>query len=277
MGERRRDPDLAPWTDQRVWEAVDAWRWRPPGATQVLVDGIELDVTPGSYALTFAYGFPVVSPYGVDAVLDHLETRVKELGGTGVRLRVMPPTAPAELGMRLERRGYRQVEEAEALVWELRRSDGSVQLPRFAMTPGINVREVATDAEYDAFQALQGSIFGDPPPPANARAKFIAEFHRTLREEGHSDRFLVSEGSLPIGRGGLEIVDGVARLWGSGVLPQHRGRGGYGALVLARCESAVQRGAEIALVTARVGTSGPILKRRGFRLVGAVRQFEARW
>lgn len=106
---------------------------------------------------------------------------------------------------------------------------------------------------------------------------FGKEFERAVRETGHSDRFVAWEGTTPVGRGGLEIVGEVARLWGTGVLSEHRRRGIYGRLVRARCEEAVRRGATLALTTARVGTSGPILKHHGFRSVGSVRLYEARW
>ena len=69
----------------------------------------------------------------------------------------------------------------------------------------------------------------------------------------------------------------VARFWGSGVLEPHRRRGIYGALVRVRCQDALAQGANIAMVTARVGSSGPILKHRGFRVVGSVRMYQGRW
>jgi hypothetical protein len=98
-----------------------------------------------------------------------------------------------------------------------------------------------------------------------------------VREEGHSERFLAWEGSRSVGRAGTEIAGKVARFWGTGVLAEHRHRGVYGALVRARCGAAAHRGAELVWVTARVGTSGPILKRHGFRPMGTVRVFEVQW
>lgn len=68
-----------------------------------------------------------------------------------------------------------------------------------------------------------------------------------------------------------------ALLWGAAVLPEFRGRGVYGALVVARCKSAAERGAEIAFTTARTETPRPILKRHGFRVVGPTQFFEAAW
>lgn len=268
---------MRPWTDDQVWEAVDAWRWSPPSSTVVSSPHFQLAVTPGSYALTYAYGLNVEDPSAVESVLDDLRARVEALGGAGVRIQLTPRSRPSDLDQRLTRRGYRPREEAEAMVWELRDEVDRPRLPPFRPTPGISVREVETDADYDGFLKLSGPIFGDPAPSEEAMTAFRSDFHRKLREDGHSDRFVAWDGELPLGRAGLEVAGSVARLWGSGVLPEHRGRGIYGALVQVRCAEAERRGAELALVVARVGTSGPILKHHGFRVVGSVRVFEARW
>lgn len=60
----------------------------------------------------------------------------------------------------------------------------------------------------------------------------------------------------------------VARLFGAGVIPEFRGRGAYRGLLAARLDDARDRGATLALVHARSGTSGPILCRVGFVQVG---------
>jgi hypothetical protein len=265
------------WTEARIWDAVDAWRWVPPSSTRVVTDDYELVVTPGSYALTYVYGFRVDAPERVEERLRDLRERVEAHGGTGARIQVTPRSLPSDLAERLPRYGYEPREEAEVLVWELRDPAGNPRLPEFRPVEGVAVRETQNEAEYEAFAALQGPIFGDPPPPPETRHAFLKDVERKVRLEGHSDRFLAWAGTAPIGRAGLEIVGPVARMWGTGVLSEYRHRGVYGALVRARCESSVGRGAELALVSARVGTSGPILKRHGFRPMGSVRVFEARW
>jgi hypothetical protein len=265
------------WTAERIWDAVDAWRWIPPSATRATTGEYELAVTPGSYALTYVYGFRVDDPERTDSRLDEVKARIEALGGTGARFQLTPLSRPLDLADRLRRRGYRDVEEAEVLVWELRDRKGEQRLPDFPSPSGLTVREIVTDREFESFLELSTRIFGDPPPSEESHEGFLSEFHRRLREEQHSDRFLAWDGTVPIGRAGMEITGPVARFWGSGVLAEHRRRGVYGALVRTRCESAAQRDAEIALVTARVGTSGPILKRHGFEPVGTLRILEARW
>jgi hypothetical protein len=265
------------WTDERIWDAVEAWRWIPPSATRVVTDEYELAVTPGSFALTYVYGFRVDDADQVDGRLKSVRRQIESRGGTGARFRLTPRSRPSDLAVRLERRGYTMTEEADVFVWELRDALGGLRVPASSAVAGVSVAEVRTDPEYDQFLELGTTIFGDPPPSATSRAVFLSEFHRAVEQDGHSDRFLASVGSTPIGRGGMELVGPVARFWGTGVRAEHRQRGVYGALVRARCEAAAQRGAEIVLVIARVGSSGPILRRHGFRPVGRVRTFEAQW
>ena len=268
---------MAPWTTEEVWEAVDAWRWIPPSAKRVVTDAYELAVTPGSFALTYVYDFHAEEAERADDRLIDVRRRIEALGGTGARFQLTPRSRPADLADRLRRHGYRLAEEADVLVWELVDPEGRPSLPDFSWSAGISVREALTESEFDAFLALSTPIFGDPVPSIEARRGFESEFRRKVREEGHSDRFLAWEGTQPIGRAGMEIAGHVARFWGTGVVPEHRRRGAYGVLVRERCDSAARRGAELALVTARVGTSGPILKRHGFRPMGTLQIFEVQW
>ena len=265
------------WTDERVWDAVDEWRWIPPSANKVATPEYELAVTPGSYALTYVYGFHVESGLLVEERLEALRHQIESLGGTGARIQLTPRTRPENLAAYLTRAGYKLGEEAEVLFWLLVDSGGKFSLPDFRSVEGITVREVNSESEYKVIRGLTSSIFGDPPLSGESEKAFTDAFHQRIREHGHSDRFVAWDAGMPVGIAGLEIADRVGRLFGSGVLPSHRGRGVYGQLVRARCEEASLRGAEIGLVTARTGTSGPILKHHGFRPVGSLRIYEVRW
>ena len=52
------------------------------------------------------------------------------------------------------------------------------------------------------------------------------------------------------------------------MIAEYRGRGVYRAMVQARLAEATRRGATLALVKARAGTSAPILRKAGFRSYG---------
>ncbi len=133
------------------------------------------------------------------------------------------------------------------------------------------------DTEYAVRVVLNGPLCDNPDPPEDTRRALEAEFHQRVADTGHSGRYVVWQETTPIGHTGLAVVGPVARFWGSGILPAYRGRGTYGALVRARRKEAVRQGAEIALVTARLETSGPILKRRGFRALGPIQTLDVRW
>ncbi len=214
------------WTEDRLWEAVAAWRWIPPSATTVKTDEYELAVTPGSYALTYVYGFQVDDVPRADQRLRDLKARIEALGGIGARFQVTPTSRPPDLAERLERHGYRILEEAEVLAWRLYDVDGHLSLPEFPDPTGIVIREVLSDSDYDAFTALGTTIFGDPPPPPESRESFLSEFRRNLEHEGLSNLFLAMDGELPIGRAGTGMGGPVARFWGTGVLAQYPATGG---------------------------------------------------
>lgn len=75
----------------------------------------------------------------------------------------------------------------------------------------------------------------------------------------------------PVGVAGVEVADGVARLWGGGVLEAYRGRGVYRGLLAARMTYAAEHGATMALTQGRIATSSPILQRLGFVSYGQER------
>lgn len=265
------------WTPERVWKAVDEWRWMPAGARQVRTPGYDLAVTPGSFSLTSIYGFRADSGETTDRQLAEIRQKVESLGGTGARFYLTPLSQPANLAEHLLRAGYQVRYEADILVWELRDAAGNERFPNFPTPDGVSVREIESEADYGVYLDLSSPIFGDPPASPDSRAALTAEFHRLRARNGHSNCYLAWKGPEAVGRGGMDVVGPVARLWATGVLPKHRRQGVYGALVRARLVNALALGAEIALVTAVTGTSGPILRRRGFRPMGTVQTYEIRW
>lgn len=256
---------------------MESHRWYPPSSTRVTEENYELAVTPGSSDLTWIYGFHAPDARHATRLLEEIRAKVQSLGGTGARIMVAPNAQPPGLGDLLVNFRFELKESAELLAYDLRDEHGAARLPSFRPVPGLTLREITTREEYEIVTNLTRTIFDLPTPSAEVRAGFLESYERQVRETGHSERFLALEGPRAAGTAGLALEGAVALLWGSGVLPEFRGRGIYGALVAARCRSAVQRGAEIACTTARTGTSGPILKRHGFRVVGPHRVYEARW
>jgi hypothetical protein len=177
---------VSAWTEDQIWEAVDAWGWIPPESKRIVDRNFELAITPGSYALTCAYGLRAKDGPSAEVALTKMEKQVRDMGGTGVRVQVDPRTHPEDLPERLGRRGYKVVEEAEALPWHLLDENGAPRLPGFRSTPGVTVREVPAESEYDAFRNLSLPILGEPDSPEETLVALRREFARQLLEGGHS-------------------------------------------------------------------------------------------
>jgi GNAT superfamily N-acetyltransferase len=265
------------WSDSQVWEALGANRWNPPSSQRVVAENYELAVTPGSWTLTWIYGFSAKDTAHAEHLLDEIRQKVEAIGGTGARIWVTPQSRPEGLAGILERRGFKPTSQVEVLACDLRDEQGAPRPPEFRPAPEFAIREITTEKELDSYQALVATIFGDPGPSPEIRASFVASFLKTVRESGHSNQYLAFDGEQAVGIGGLTGIGGAAILWGAGVLESHRGRGIYGQLVASRCRSALERGMETAIVVARTGTSGPILKRHGFRTVGPLATYEVQW
>ncbi len=266
-----------PWTPERIWRAHSEWRWLPPTAHHVVTPEFDMAVTPGAPEMSYVYEFRVEQEDRVEPTLERLKELNVSNGGQGAKIQVTPATRPTDLGARLVRRGYVPADEAEVLAWELRSATGEVRLPTFAPPAGVVVREITTDAEFDQFVEVESPVFQHPPPAPEMVEIFRRESRETRERTGHSDRYLAWSEGVPVGVAGMMITGEVARFWGTGVLESYRRRGIYGALVDARCRAAVARGATLALTTARIGSSGPILKRHGFRVMGPVRMYQSRW
>ena len=116
-----------------------------------------------------------------------------------------------------------------------------------------------------------GDVFGDSMPPED---EIAAEVERAQSDAANGSGSVVAYlDGVPVGCGGLSLVDGVARLWGGAVREEARGRGAYRAVLDARLRRGVERGATMALVKGRIQTSGPILRRAGFEVYGEERSY----
>jgi GNAT superfamily N-acetyltransferase len=149
--------------------------------------------------------------------------------------------------------------------------DVSGGLPYLGSWEGLELRWV-TDVETSRDKHRVGAeVFGDSMPPDD---EIVAAAERGRRDVAAGGGSVVAYADgVPVGCGGLSLVDGVARLWGGAVRKQARGRGVYRALLDARIRRGVAHGATMALVKGRVQTSGPILRRAGFERYGEERSY----
>ena len=110
-------------------------------------------------------------------------------------------------------------------------------------------RTVAEGLETDFDQVLvdHQQLMNQP----NRRHRFFLAFHQ----------------GVPAGAAGYVLHPTSAYLVGAVVLPSFRGKGIYRSLIHARLHDIQRRGVALATTHARAHTSGPILKRLGFRQV----------
>jgi GNAT superfamily N-acetyltransferase len=263
------------WTPERAAIAAEEWTYTPPGGLRIETPQYLLVLLPGTWSQNFVYWIRV-PPGELDRVIDEVIARARAEGALGFQWVVRSATSPADLGRRLLAHGFTVHVTAEVLYRPL---DGA----RFFRPapagdgPAVVVREATSESEFLDFTRVNCAVFDVPPPAPELARRYLADNQARVAATGHSWRFVAYVGDVAAGVGGLEVAGEVGRLWGAGVLPQHRGRGLYLALLDARCQVAREAGATVALTTARVGSSGPILKRHGFRPAGDQVNYQLRW
>ncbi len=135
--------------------------------------------------------------------------------------------------------------------------------------PGIDVRRI--EAIEDQLAALE--VDWEVWRHDDAERATRAETERARFDpDGGVQHFAAYVDGRPVGFGRAVHMDGGVALLGGAVLPQHRNRGVYRALVRARWEHAVARGTPLLVVQAG-HMSEPVLRRLGFERHGVLRLF----
>ncbi len=247
-----------------VAAANDAWVLEPEGSEVVETAEYRLVRFPERFPDQLQVQW-VRSARPADTVLWDVVARAVEFGmpevGFYVRL-----SAPAGLEEALLGRGAELVDTGDVLPMAL---PADVKAPD---VPGLEVRwltapDVARDANTIGVSVFDGSTASDDELARRAAA------YRGTVAAGTGGVVVGYLDGTPVAVAGVEIVDGVAQLWGGGVLEAYRGRGVYRALVAARMTYAAEQGATMALTQGRVATSSPILQRLGFISYGRERSY----
>lgn len=253
------DLDLA-----TVAAANDAWVLTPEGSEVVETAEYRLVRFPDRFADPLQVQW-IRSTRPAEAVLTDVVARAAQFGlpAAGVYVRL---SAPAGLDEALLARGGQLVDTADVLAVAL---PAAVEAPD---VPGLDVRwltapEVARDANAIGVAVFGGSLASDEELARRAAAG------RDTVAAGTGGATVAYLDGTPVAVAGVEIADGVARLWGGAVREAYRGRGVYRALVAARLTYAAERGATMALAQGRITTSSPILKRLGFVSYGQERTY----
>ncbi len=189
----------------------------------------------------------------IEALVAHAERERR-----GVQWNVYAHDEPSDLVERLERRGFRSQGEERVLV----RPSAEPEAPGPAPGPSeVGVRRIERVADLAPVLAIQEAVWGPGHtdwllqwwgPALAGEADPVAIFVGTFagRDAGL--------GWVTLPRGGS-----FASLFGGTVLPEHRRRGVYPALVRARAQAAAQAGLPWLVVDANA-MSAPRLLRLGF-------------
>jgi GNAT superfamily N-acetyltransferase len=249
-------------TAESVAAASHAWGWLPELLTAVVEDE---QCTIGQLPDYFNHQLTVLEfrpsgPLGaaVDAVLE----RARAFGLPKLRWEVRLGS-PAELAAELTARGAALALVVDVLACDLRK--GAPTLP--PATVDVRIRWATDFGTARDGSAIGVTGFGGALPPDDQIEANAAKDAATV-PAGEGGTLVAYVNGVPSGSGGLLMVDGVGRLWGGVVVPSARGQGVYRALLDARLSYAVVHGATMALVKAKIDTSGPILRRAGFLAYG---------
>ncbi|CAM3238679.1 GNAT family N-acetyltransferase [Stackebrandtia soli] len=251
------DLDLA-----TVAVADDAWVGTPEGSEVVETTEYRLACYPERFADRLQVQW-LRSSRPAEAVLGELVERAVGFGLPEAVVRVKLST-PDGFDEALLARGAELIDTADVLAMALPADVNAPDLPgielRWRTTP-----EVARDTNTVGISIFGGSRASDDELAGAAASG------RDMFDSGGGGAIAAYVDGAPVGIAGVELADGVARLWGGGVLEAYRGRGVYRALLAARMEYAAEQGATMALTQGRISTSSPILQRAGFASYGQER------
>ncbi|MEP9415943.1 GNAT family N-acetyltransferase [Gordonia sp. VNQ95] len=235
-------------SDEVISESL-AWRssWHPQGSQHHRDGPFEFYVLEGEATLLHYHGGDT-DPV---RVLDSAAAVMARRGASSARITVGVGTFAGLDEDTLRRRGARTVAVVDIVALTLGDgADAAIVVPE-----RITVRRVMTPDDVTEFADVSERAWGFPP-------HILAEPDFRI-DDPHIRLFTASERGTAVGTGGYQLCGDVARFWGAAILPEHRGRGAYRALIAARLRDAHDVGARLALVHAEQ-TSSPILQRLGF-------------
>ncbi|SDC64242.1 GNAT family N-acetyltransferase [Nocardioides lianchengensis] len=258
-------------TPEDVAAASAAWLWFPDDATSYSTEELLLVRWPDYFAVPptlmhlAATGSDVEDD--VDRLLAEAAGRVQAWGFAELVVRV-GVDAPAALVETLEDLDAEVVETVDVFALDL---DGGV--PDVSAPEDVEIRWALDGPTTRDHLEVSIAAFEEGGLPDEERLRELAEETAEAHREGRGSTAVAYVDGSAVGSGGLTVVDGVARLWGAGVVSPARGRGVYRSVLTARLQYAVAHDASMALVKGRVETSGPILRRAGFTSYGQERDY----
>lgn len=251
------------WSTESVLTAARDWVWIPEDAGRYAADGLDIVAYPPYF------GMPTqVLRSSWDGPMDELVERARQVGrgwGRDALFWWVTCDSPPGLADVLVDNGAVLAEEAAILAMEI--ADGT---PDLAVPDDVTVRRVDDERSVRDSETIAAKAFQTDPTPDERLPGILTEV-RSSWQGGTGFRSIAYLRGEPAATGGCTMAGPVARLWGAGALPEHRGKGAYRAVLDHRLRVAHELGATLALVKGRVATSGPILLRAGFTSYGVER------
>jgi GNAT superfamily N-acetyltransferase len=223
---------------------------------------------------------------GAEALILQTIEETRAAGGTGLVWHTGDAVSPPFMDDALTQQGFEKTEDLDVLAFELG-ADPEPNLPDLRVPHDVSTRLARDEDDLRLANVVQAGVF-----PASTRGEADTRAYlrglskldaRRQRRPGAGGipcalRYLAlvcsrGEGQEIAGTAGAELAGETVRLWGTGTLPGHRGRGAYRALVLERCRHAHALGATLALTLANTASSAPILRNAGFRPVASERRY----
>ncbi|MEO8029625.1 MAG: hypothetical protein ABJC74_17830 [Gemmatimonadota bacterium] len=220
-------------------------RWIEVAGALAMFDGVGSPCTQ-----TFGLGiFAPVAPAALAELEEFFQSR-----GADVDHEVSPLADPSALEL-LPARGYRPIEMSTVLFRPLAGPSGT-------QPDGISVRRTGpSDASLWARTAAEG--WRDHP----AVADLVYELGMVMTQVAGTELWLAEMNEVAVAAGALSLREGVGLLAGASTIPEWRGRGAQAALLRTRLESAVEQGADLAMIcTQPGGASQRNAERKGFRI-----------
>lgn len=194
-------------------------------------------------------------PHELDTAIEREKAYFAALG-RGFEWKVYDHDQPADLRQRLAAHGA-QVDEAEAFMVLDTHNAPEVWTRPITKT----VRKIETPAELQDFGAVEDAVW--------AGRSHHMDWPEEMRKASDVTSFYVAyDGDRPVSCARASFYPGsvFCGLWGGATLAEYRERGYYMALVAARVQEAIRRGARFVSIDA-APTSRPILEKRGFEFV----------
>lgn len=222
------------------------------------VKGVRGRVTDLSHPLANLVGMADIAPADVDATLKIVRNRYSR-GRKGYGWVTGPLTRPHDLGERLVASGLTKADELAGMVL----TDLAVPIE---VDPKIEIRE-ATLHEAQAASEMMSRAYGMPEEVVRFFNVLLAMTDGKVNNRGYFA--YIDGGTEPVGWSYLVFLPDspIVLLGGAATLPEHRGRGIYGALVAKRLADARADGRSAAVIQAVRSTSAPIAAKLGFREV----------